>query len=235
MSHSNPKEHVGVPEQLLLADWGSESPQRPLAVPARIASDGRSTAVWRQWLSSMATDAEAALAAAIAYREMDTAGREKWLASLDFDAPEVNVPRVALYAPLLAVEQDPVRRDRLIFALSQDPDLGMTTAPQQAWSGREASGTEVYVLSSPLYLNFVQVLACGVNQGAFVWVKHDPILAVGSVPREGQQVGGAVLERSPVNVVLDELAVAVLSHQRRGRPLPEALQVLGDLLGALGP
>lgn len=235
MSPSDRRVERGLPEQLLLADWGSENIEQTRVLPSRTAADGRSTAVWRQWLSSMATDAEAALAAAIAYRDMDAAGREEWLSSLDFDAPRVDVPRVALYAPLLAVEQDPERRERLIFALSQDADPEPFSGERKAWTGKESGGTQVYVLSSPLYLNFVQVLACGVKDGEFVWVKHDPILSVDRVPRSGQKIGGAVLERTPPNVVLDDLAVAVLSHERRGQPLPEALQVLGDLLGALGP
>ncbi len=51
----------------------------------------------------------------------------------------------------------------------------------------------------------------------------------------GDVLESARLESAPVKSVLDDLAVAVLSHQRTGEPLPDALEVLGDLLGPLGP
>ena len=213
---------------------------QPVPVPPEV--DGRSTAVWRQWLSSMASDAEAALAAAIAYRDMDATGRERWLASLELDAPAVDVPAVALYAPLLAVENDPKRRERLIFALGDALSApGSTSAessasvPRQALSGVAADGTRVYVVATPLYLNFCQVLACGVKAGEFQWVKHDPIVGPGGVPNTGDELKGARLCQASMKAVLDELATFVLSHQRSGKKLPEALSILGDLLGPLNP
>jgi hypothetical protein len=189
----------------------------------------------------MASDAEAALAAAIAYREMDAAGREHWLASLEFDAPAVAVPAIALYAPLLAMENDPDRRERLILALGEasapgDPTLDATPLlPRQALSGVAQDGTRVYVVATPLYLKFCQVLACGVLGGAFQWVKHDPIVGLAGVPSIGDVINGARLHQASMKAVLDELAVAVLSHQRTGKQLPDALSILGDLLGPLSP
>lgn len=214
-------------------------PPGAAAVPGPPDADGRSTAAWRQWLSSMASDAEAALAAAIAYRDMDSAGRERWLASLEFDAPAVDVPAVALYAPLLAVENDPDRRERLIFALGEAFAPGSPSneassgVSRQALSGTARDGTRVYVLATPLYLKFLQVLACGVSCGQFQWVKHDPIVGPGGVPSVGDELSGAILQKSSMKTVLDELAVAVLSHQRSGKILPDALSILGDLLGPL--
>lgn len=211
------------------------------SVPGPPEADGRSTAVWRQWLASMASDAEAALAAAIAYRDMDSNGRERWLASLAFDAPLVDVPKVALYAPLLAVENDPDRRERLIFALGDALAPGnsasetLADVPRQALSGVARDGTRVYVLATPLYLKFCQVLACGVHRGEFQWVKHDPIVGPGGVPSSGDELSGARLQKASMKAVLDDLAVAVLSHQRSGQKLPDALSILGDLLGPLSP
>lgn len=197
--------------------------------------DGRSTAVWRQWLLSMANDAEAALAAAIAYREMDDEGRERWLASLRLDAPAVKVPAIALYAPLLAVEDDEERRERLLSAMGEDEDQARPQGVKHALVGEDTKGTRVMVVASPLYLDFFQVLACGVRDGVFLWVRHDPITSKQNVPLSGDVLESARLEATPVKAVLDDLAVAVLSHQRTGEPLPDALQVLGDLLGPLGP
>ena len=222
-------------EESTLTTGSGSTVATPREIPGPPEHDGRSTAVWRQWLSSMASDAEAALSAAIAYREMDGPGREQWLTSLEFDAPEVEVPKVALYAPLLAVEQDPERRSRLIFALGDDTEQPLTTTQHLALFGEARDSTRVYVVSTPLYLQFSQVLACGVKRGIFEWVRHDPIVGPEGIPHSGQDLEGVCLMKAPMKSVLDELASAVLSHQRSGRALPEALSVLGDLLGPLGP
>lgn len=220
------------------ADEGRDSPlpeATPASLPPLTPRDNRSTAVWRQWLTSMASDAEAALAAAIAYRDMDAAGREKWLSSLEFDAPEVDVPSVALYAPLLAVEQDPDRRERLLGAIGGEESAGEARSQKRALSGLRGDGTRVYVVAIPLYLDFAQVLACAVKGGVFLWVRHDPIVGRDGVPEAGDHLESARLETAPVKSVLDDLALAVLTHQRSGKPLPEALSVLSELLGPLGP
>lgn len=195
----------------------------------------RSKAVWRQWLSSMASDAEAALAAAIAYRDMDAQSRESWLDSLEMDAPEVDVPRFALYAPLLAVETDPERRTRLVLGLGPDAEVALPRGERQAFLGARADGVRILVLVLPLYLDFVQVLACAVHSGRFEWVRHDPIVLSSMSPKKQQMLEGARLEATPVKAVLDEVASTVLSHQRQGHELPEALEVLVDLLGTVGP
>jgi hypothetical protein len=201
----------------------------------RFIDERRSTAVWRQWLASMARDAEAALAAAIAYRDLDARGRESWLDSLLLDAPEVDVPAFALYAPLLSVESDPERRERLLGALGPDAEAALPKGQKRALCGQRNDGLRVYVLVLPLYLDFVQVLACGVAAGRFEWVRHDPILLSSGAPEQQQLLEGVRLERTPVKALLDELASAVLSHRRQGLPLPEALEILVDLLGELGP
>lgn len=203
-------------------------------VPPPGGADERSIAAWRQWLSSMATDAEAALSAAIAYREMDGPGRDNWISSLESDAPEVEVPKIALYAPLLAVETDPSRRNRLVAELSVETPSGLAPSMPRALLGCR-DGTRVYVLASSLYLDFVQILACGVCGGRFTWVRHDPISRLDQVPQQGDIIEGARLENTPVKAVLDDLAQAILSHQRKGESLPEALSVLAHLLRPLGP
>jgi len=74
-------------------------------------------AAWCEWLDALATDAEAALAAAMAYKALDANARDLWLSALEHDAERVTVPRVALYAPLLAVEAEPSRRARITAAI----------------------------------------------------------------------------------------------------------------------
>src|SRR5687767_7915283 len=85
-----------------------------LAASERVSSlDPRTHAAWRTWLAALAKDAEAATAAALAYQSLPGDGRDAWLDALDSDAPDVGVPKVALYAPLLSVEQDETRRARI--------------------------------------------------------------------------------------------------------------------------
>ncbi|GEM_PF-525067 len=224
--------------------------QEDLVEPAK---GTRASAVWRQWLASMATDAEAVHAAAMAYREMDLSGRENWLRSLEVDAKAVDVPAVALYAPLIAVEDNPQQRERLLQSLEKrgsysspsvgDVDTGDNLgqlAPRlpQALIGFVEGGhgqkaTRIYVITSPLYLDFVQVLACGVSNKCFSWVRHDPIVSLSGAPSVGDKLEGAILEAAPMKTTLDELALVVLSHERAGEELPEALHVLGELLGKL--
>ncbi|NLE86492.1 MAG: hypothetical protein GX607_08850 [Myxococcales bacterium] len=200
-----------------------------------LTGDVRAVRAWRQWLESMATDAESVLAAAIAYRDLDAEGRERWLDSLAADAPNVNVPRVALYAPLIAVECDPIRRRRLLAALEgQEGDEEYSAArPRgraEALTGRDGAGVRVSVVVLPLYLDFVQVLACGHDHRGFVWVRHEPVLLLTRAPRPGDVLQGARIERTPLKSAVDLLAAAVLAHRRSGRALPDALKVLADLL-----
>jgi hypothetical protein len=197
---------------------------------AASAEDTRALRAWRQWLTSMATDAEAAMAAAIAYRDLDSEGREKWLESLEADALSVEVPTIALYAPLIAVEHDPTRRRRMLEALEGGEGAPEPSGRYRALTGRDSSGDRVCVVVLPLYLDFVQVLACAHDASGFVWVRHDPIVNAQNAPRAGDPLQGARLEATPLRSTIDELAAAVLAHQRSKRPMPEALSVIEELL-----
>jgi hypothetical protein len=178
----------------------------------------------------MATDAESAMAAAIAYRDLDSDGREKWLESLEADAPTVNVPKIALYAPLIAVEHDPERRRRLVSAIEDIEFAAEPSGRHRALSARDPRGARVCVVVLPLYLDFVQVLACAHDPSGFVWVRHDPIVDMHRAPRAGESLEGVRLEATPLKSTIDELASAVLAHRRSQRPIPEALAVIADLL-----
>ena len=87
-------------------------PAERTPLPGMPIRDERLVGAWCEWLGALATDAEAALATAIAYRELTPAGRDYWLAVLEQDEERLDVPKIAVYAPLLAVESDPVRRER---------------------------------------------------------------------------------------------------------------------------
>lgn len=195
-------------------------------------TDTRVLDAWCEWLAALATDAEAALAAAIAYRELDAQGRTSWLNALEQDWVRLKVPRIAVYAPLLAVESDPERRDRITWAMGP---AEIETTPRigiQALSARRADGLRIATVIVPLYLDFVQVLACAYRpESGFSWVRHDPIVELSRAPEPGHLLEGVELERTPLKALIDELSHAVLSQRRSGRELPEALRVFADLFG----
>ena len=195
-------------------------------------TDARVLDAWCEWLGALATDAEAALAAAIAYRELDAQGRTSWLNALEQDSLRLKVPRIAVYAPLLAVESDPDRRERITFAIGPAEVEAQPRAAVQALSARHADGQRIATIIVPLYLDFVQVLACAYRpERGFSWVRHDPIVDAKHAPCPGDKLEGATLERTPLKALIDELSHAVLSQRRGGREMPEALRVFADLFG----
>lgn len=207
-------------------------PAERTPLPGLPVSDERLVGAWCEWLGALATDAEAALATAIAYRELTPAGRDYWLAVLEQDVKRLAVPKIALYAPLLAVETDPARRARISEAMGP---IELDATPRfaaHALSGVAPNGQRVAVLVTPLYLNFAQVLACGYRvTGGFAWVRHDPIVLHSSAPSAGERLEGALLENTPMKALIDDLAHTVLAHQRAGRELPEALCGFADFFG----
>jgi hypothetical protein len=210
---------------------GSSPAERtPLPLPGGV--DTRVVDAWCEWLVALATDAEAALAAAIAYRELSPAARDHWLTVLAEDARRVDVPTIALYAPLLSVESDPARRQRITQAI--DP-LDAHATPRFAARGLGGIGSDgmrVAVLVVPLYLDFTQVVACAYQKNSgFSWVRHDPIVHGERAPRSGDTVGGVCVESAPLKTLIDDLALAILAHRREGREIPEALRVFADLFG----
>jgi len=194
--------------------------------------DHRVTEVWRQWLQALAHDPEAALAAAQAYQRLGDADREQWLGALETDAALVGVPSVAVYGPLLAVESEPRRLRRIMNGVADCDARQTQTAKRRAMSGMLSMGARLAVLVEPLYLDFVQVLACGYVPGQrFLWVRHDPIAANSRVVGPGYELDGVRLDAAPVKVVIDDLARTIIGHQRSGGTLPEALCSFADLFG----
>jgi hypothetical protein len=200
-----------------------------------VSVDPRLLGVWCAFLDRLATDAEAALAVAMAYRELDATARDIWISALEQDAEHVTVPRIAVYAPLLAVETEPKRRQRLLEAMGPEQAVARPQIPVFALSGRDDSGGIITAIVAPLYLDFVQVLACSYRIGErFEWVRHDPIVERGHAPRAGQPLCGVSLDAAPLRSAVDDLAITIVAHTRSGRPLPDALTVFADLFGPSG-
>jgi hypothetical protein len=195
--------------------------------------DPRVRSAWRTWLSALATDAEAAMAAALAYESLPDEGRDAWLDALDSDAPTINVPRIALYAPLLAVESVDARRARIESALEGDTSTGPSGFEIAALRGVGEDGKHVCAIVSPLYLDFVQVLVCRYTpQGGFVTVRHEPLKHVDEIVAGSDgKIDGVTVEPTPLRVVVEELAHAVLADRREQRETPQVLTSFAHLFG----
>jgi hypothetical protein len=198
-------------------------------------NDHRVMDAWCAWLGALATDAEAALAAALAYRQLEGPARDRWLSAVEHDAGRLDVPRFALFAPLLAVEADPARRIRILESIGPAEAEAIPRVAASGLIGRRSDGLRIAVVITPLYLDFVQVLACAYRADCgFDWVRHDPIVTGASAPTAGELVDGAELEFMPLKPLVDELAHAVVAHSRSNRQLPDGLSCFADLFGALG-
>ncbi|HTN86461.1 MAG TPA: hypothetical protein VL242_22330 [Sorangium sp.] len=203
-----------------------------LPAPTGALLDPRILAAWREWLAALATDAEAAIAAAHVYGELGPEAREAWLDVLAEDAPKLQVPPVAIYAPLLSVESDAARRERIEEAIGAG-ERASGPAGGFALRGIAAGGDRVVALVTPLYLRFVRVLWCRyLPEDGIAWARHDPIVRAEEAPGPGMLLDGAQLEATPIKLVIEELCHAILAQQRKGAELPPSLQLCADLFDA---
>jgi hypothetical protein len=202
--------------------------------------DPRTHGAWRVWLAALATDAEAALSAALTYESLEAAGRDAWLDALDADAPAVGGPALALYAPLLAVEDDPARCARIDRAIHGDEESRFLLATPHAGGPRALRGTLARVSSTsdvdvvvaivvPLYLGFAELLICRFDPDrGVVSATHEPLCAADSLA-PGSVCEGATLDRAVLDDVIEELAHAIVADRRAGRAAPDALVHFADL------
>ena len=208
------------------SDNGDNMPPQP---PSKV--DPRARGAWRAWLSSLASDAEAATAAALTYGELPPKGRDAWLQALEEDVPDLSVPRVAVYGPLLTVEADPARRKRITDRAKWR--LGPVTDVRRALFGTSTGGARMAALVLPLYLCFVRIIVCRfIKDDGFEWVQQDPIARDDEAPVAGSVIGGIELFATSTEAVVDELAHAVLAHRRSGREMPRLLRDCADLFSA---
>lgn len=207
-------------------------PAPPESQPAG-GVEPRIMAAWREWLAALATDAEAAIAAAHVYGELPGDARDAWLDALAEDCPKLSVPKIAIYAPLLSVETDATRRGRIERAIGDELVRTPLPARIRALRGIAADSARLVILVSPLYLSFVQVLSCRFSPDyGFVWVRHDPILRTCDAPVAGSLVDDVLLEVTPLKPIVEELAHAVLAQRRSGRELPSPLRCFAHLFDA---
>jgi hypothetical protein len=201
---------------------GKESYRRPTPPEGRVAS------AFRAWLAALATDPEAATAAAMAYESLAPEGRSAWLDAIATEMAVLDVPALALYAPLLGVETDPVRRARIESALSAAPATPHLPRTLRALYGEHPSGESVAAIVVPLYLDFVEILVCRYHPDKGVSsARRGPLLRsteVWSGPTRVAEVDGVALVEEPFAFVVEGLAHALVADRREGRPPPEPLR-----------
>ena len=197
-----------------------------LAASDRVSSlDPRTHAAWRTWLAALAKDAAAATAAALAYESLDGVGRDAWLDALDVDAPDVDVPKIALYAPLLGVEQDDARRERIAANVT---GAAKRSTPPRALVGFK-NGDRVCLIVSPLYLDFVELLFCRYDQDQGIReARHEWLVHKNEVATCARDLGVTMID-VPLPQVVEEIAHAVVADRRAGRDAPDALIAYIDL------
>jgi len=203
----------------------------------------RILAAWREWLAALASDPEAAIAAAHVYGALSSEGRDAWLTALEEDAPKLGVPKVALYAPLLSVESDAARIDRIRSVMSTALAEGGNPSEMMAVSSRHTTAlrgvvrdsrrARIAALVAPLYADFVQILWCRYSPNTgFEWVRLDAIHRASDAPRAGQLAEGVVLESTPLKLVVEELALAILAQRRHGFEIPASMVNFANLFDA---
>jgi hypothetical protein len=208
-----------------------EVSEAPLTDAAR-ADDARASAIWCEWIATLAESADAALAAAIAYERLDPTARLEWLEAIEQESHAIAVPLIAAYGPLLAVEEDDARRRLMEAALRRSHSEVRT---------REDSTCKVFATSGPLrrivvlaptYLSFQQVITCRTISGVrFVSVAREPFVHVTGGPRAGDETPDGRLEAMPLDHAVDILARTIVAHERSGGSVPRELCALADLFG----
>lgn len=190
-------------------------------------TDPRAAGAWSEWLRALTSEPDAALAAAEVYARLNETERDAWLQTLERDVASLGVPAVAVFAPLLAVESNAARRSAIARALTGGREMEPRT-PTRALVG-DHGRERIAVIVSPLYLDFVQVVACRYQTAErFVWVKQDPIVRTAQAPLAGVVVDGVRLTEVSVSLVVDELAVTIVALQRKGERLPDELRWRSD-------
>ncbi len=195
----------------------------------------RILAAWREWLSALAKDPASAIAAAELYGSLSDEGREAWLTAIEEDGPKLGVPIVALYAPLLSVENDPSRIERISKVISAETPhtTKRTIALRGVESAHRSGATRTAALVAPLYAEFVQVLWCRYSpHRGFDWVRLDPIVREVDAPQDRHRLDGLVLEVTPLKLVVEELALAILAQRRNGNEIPRSMVRFANLFDA---
>lgn len=190
-----------------------------------------------EWVAALASDADAALGFAAAYRELEGPARGALLDALDVEIAARRLPAEAVYAPVLAVELDDegrgepdadavARRERAHHALAR---IDRPRARAHALRGDDPSGVSVLCLVQPVYLGFASVLSLGLRARDIVWTEADLLREAQRAPKEGDVLRGARLRDADPMRAIEEIAHAIVATTRAGNALPPRLRAFADL------
>jgi hypothetical protein len=185
--------------------------------------------VWRAWLSTLGHDSDAATAAASLYAELPTDGRDAWLEALAEDAPVLGIDPAVVYGPLLAVETDEARRQRIVRQAGET----LAKRDERPWAlvGRGPAGGCVAAIVRPLYPGFARLLVARFHRAHGVeWIREQSIATQAELPTHGTEVEGCVLAPAALDDVIDELAHSVVAHVRARRPVSDSLRAVAGLI-----
>jgi hypothetical protein len=107
-------------------------------------------------------------------------------------------------------------------------------SPTRAFRGLTRSGDAVCALSTPLYLDFVELLVCRYHPDRGVSIAlHEPFRHADQI---SEFVAAAIeqpveLTAAPLRDVIEELAHAVVADRRQGRVAPDTLARFSHLFG----
>lgn len=195
------------------------------------AAGGR--VAWLSYLRSLATSADAALGCALAYEELPHSARAELVSLLEADVAAAGASRLAVVAPLLAVERDEALRRALrkLAGRGRRRRLARATLGRRAFVA-EAGRERALALATPAYLGFADlVVARLADGGALLAVATELVEDARALAR------AAAIAAVPVDAfgvvpwadAVDELAGAVLASRREGRALPPAAPRLAEL------
>ena len=206
----------------------SSTPSREAINDADV-SRSRVEGAWRVWLEALATDAEAVLGASLAYEALDEGGRNAVLDILEKDVATLAVPRIAVFAPLLSVERDSQRRDRIRIAIGSDMDERRQISAR-ALMGTRSDGDQIIVAETHAYLDFVRLTVCRLDPDHGIrWVRSEPLVHARDATKPGTRMYEADLEPLPVRTAVDIIARAIVAQRRRDGVLPPSLLPLLEL------
>jgi hypothetical protein len=198
-----------------------------MAGGAKGSDEGGAHGAFRTWLAAQSEDPDAALAAALLYADLGAGARDAYLDALEEDALAAGFDaRSALGAvlPLLAVELDAVRRERLarwVEPSEMEPSAGF------AFVGRDGA-ERIALVCAPVYLGFVDLLLCRYDDDGIHAAEHEPMVRR-SHAVERAALGAVPLVSAPLADAVEDLAHAVVAHRRSGREAPSALVAMARL------
>jgi len=194
----------------------------------------RARALFRAWLSKLATDANAVMAASALYETLSGEERDAWISAIEEEFDELDVPRVALFAPFLSVEQQAERVSRMQAHLPPGHPPAVET-----FAGRFEDGDRAFFYIFGRHLDFVETLLCrlrGADAKEDDGVRSVEVEALIRRPELPKLISGFGVLLAPIEVDEATMALghAVVADVRNGIALPPLLARFVEIFSLAG-